>query len=329
MEYLSKYLFIIKNFIQTHKTYVFVLVTSLIFIVCISFFISSPSHEKGKFNVNISSGLSLMQVSLLLKDKDIIRSENMFRIFVILLNGENSIKAGPYLFDGTENSFIVAEKLINADYGVPVKKITIIEGARGRDILNLFGEEFVNLNKVELEKELLSREGYLFPDTYFFPLTSLSDDIVKMLSDNFEHRIGFIDLNKSKTSKDLKEIITMASIIEGEAQKDEDRKIIADILWRRISIGMLLQVDTTFMYINGKPSSEITKADLRIDSPYNTYVNKGLPPGPISNPGIEAIESVMFPTPNKYLYYLSDKDGVMHYAETFAEHKKNKEKYLK
>ncbi|MEI7513041.1 MAG: endolytic transglycosylase MltG, partial [bacterium] len=137
-------------------------------------------------------------------------------------------------------------------------------------------------------------------------------------------------LERSKINdSNFNEIITMASIIEGEAMKDEDRKIIADILWRRIDIGMMLQVDTTFMYINGKASSEITKADLKINSPYNTYTHKGLPPTPISNPGIEAINSAMFPTANKYLYYLSDKDGVMHYAVTFAEHKKNKEKYLR
>jgi UPF0755 protein len=150
-----------------------------------------------------------------------------------------------------------------------------------------------------------------------------------MLSDNFEKQILSVDFDKSLTSKKLDEIITMASIIEGEAVKDEDRRLITDILWRRIEIGMPLQVDTTFMYINGKSSSELTKADLKINSPYNTYVNKGLPPGPISNPGIEAINAVIFPTANKYLYYLSDKNGDMHYAETFAEHIRNKEKYLK
>jgi UPF0755 protein len=329
MDYFSKYSLIIKDFIKAYKKSVIILITFIIFAVFVLFFISAPSNQKSKHDVNISSGLSLMQVSLLLEDNNIIRSSEIFRAVVILLGGEGSIKAGPYLFDGTDNVFKVAVKIIKADYGVPIKKVTIIEGMRGRDLLNLFGLEFMNLDKVEFEKEVLSKEGYLFPDTYFIPLSSASNDIIKMLSDNFDNHIKNIDLSKSKTSKDLKEILTMASIIEGEAMKDEDRKLIADILWRRIEIGMPLQVDTVFMYINGKPSSEITKADLKIDSLYNTYVHKGLPPTPISNPGIEAINASMFPTPNKYLYYLSDKEGTMHYAVTFAEHKKNKEKYLK
>lgn len=329
MELISKFIFVVKEFVKSHKNFVIIIFVAIFSITLIFFLISTSSNKKEDHNVNISNGLSLMQVSLLLKKENIIRSEDVFRVIVILLGGESSIKAGPYLFDGTDNVFVVIKKIINAEYGVPVKKITVIEGMRGRDMLNLFGNEFMNLDKAQLEKDLLSKEGYLFPDTYFFPFTTSSGDIIKMLSDNFEHHIQNIDLSKSKTSKDLKEIITMASIIEGEAKEDSDRKIIADILWRRIEIGMLLQVDTTFMYINGKPSSEITKADLKIDSPYNTYTHKGLPPTPISNPGILAINASMFPTPNKYLYYLSDKDGVMHYAVTFEEHKKNKVKYIK
>ncbi|MEI7513097.1 MAG: endolytic transglycosylase MltG, partial [bacterium] len=247
MQYLYKYIPTIKDFLKAHKRYVWVIGICVAIIIFLSFLISGPSNKKEKINVNISSGLSLMQVSLLLKENHIIRSEDIFRAVVILSGGESSIKAGPYLFDGTENVFKIAIKIINADYGVPVKKITVIEGMRGRDMLNFFGNEFANMNKAELEKEILSREGYLFPDTYFFPLSASSGDIIKMMSDNFLRHISGINLSDSKTSKDLNEIITMASIIEGEAVKDEDRKIISDILWRRIEIGMMLQVDTAFM----------------------------------------------------------------------------------
>jgi UPF0755 protein len=329
MQYISKFIYQIKEFTKAYKLPVSIALLGAVLIFSLLFLASSPSCVKKDKNINISNGLSLMQISLLLKESGVVRSDDVFRVIVILLGGEKNIKAGPYLFDGTENVLEITRKLISADYGVPVKKITIIEGMRGRDMLNLFGEDFTNLDKTALEKELLAREGYLFPDTYFIPLSASARDIIKMLSDNFDKHILTIDLNRSVTSKVLNEVITMASIIEGEAVKDEDRRIIADILWRRIEIGMPLQVDTTFMYINGKASSELTKADLKIDSPYNTYVNKGLPPGPISNPGLEAINSVISPTPNKYLYYLSDTDGVMHYANTFVEHIKNKEKYLK
>ncbi len=329
MEYFFKYITKTKSFLKTYKKYVSFGGVFVLIVIFLFFLMSAPSKEKVTHNVNIPSGLSLMQVSLLLKENNIIRSDKIFRAIAILEGGENDIKAGPYLFDGTDNVFKVVRKIVNADYGVPVKKITIIEGMRGRDILNLFGGEFTNLNKEEFEREVLAREGYLFPDTYFIPLSASTSDIIQMLSDNFKRHISKINLNESKTSTDLNNVITMASIIEGEAKKDIDRKMIADILWRRIGIGMPLQVDAAFMYINGKPSSALTKKDLAMDSPYNTYVNKGLPPGPINNPGIEAINSVLDPIENKYLYYLSDENGVMHYAVTFAEHKKNIEKYLK
>lgn len=329
MQYISNFFLKIKDFIKVHKIIFSAILFCVVFFTFFIFFVSGPSKGSEKHNISINSGLSLMQISSLLKKNNIIRSDNLFRIIVILSGNENSIKAGPYLFDGTENVFTVAKRIIMANYGVPIKKITIVEGMRSRDILNLFRSDFLNLNITELEDSLLYNEGYLFPDTYFIPLSASSDDIIKMLSDNFKRHLSEIDLDKSETSKKLNEIIIMASIIEGEAKEDADRKIISDILFRRIKIGMPLQVDTTFMYIMNKPSSEITKADLKIDSPYNTYLNKGLPPTPINNPGIEAINSVMFPTPNKYFYYLSDKDGTMHYAVTFEEHKKNKEKYLR
>jgi len=120
----------------------------------------------------------------------------------------------------------------------------------------------------------------------------------------------------------------MASIIEKESLNGDERQIVSGILWKRISLGMPLQVDATFLYINGKASAELTKDDLNIDSPYNTYRNKGLPPGPINNPGLDAIVAALYPKDSPYLYYLHDKKGKVHYAKTFNEHVANKRKYL-
>ena len=298
-----------------------------VFVVVYYFFISAPMVSEKK--VDVTEGLSLMQISSLLKKEHIIRSANMFRIVTILSGGGSSIKAGSYLFSGKENVLEVSNRLVKADYGVPVEKVTVTEGMDSRDIVRLISTKIPSLNSEVLQTSALVKEGYLFPDTYFIPLSATQDDVIKMMSSNFERKISAIDFSLSRTSKDVNEILTMASIIEGEAKTDVDRKIISGILWKRISIGMPLQVDATFMYINGKASLELTKKDLSINSPYNTYVNKGLPPTPINNPGLEAIQAAMFPTESPYLYYLSDKDGVMHYAKNFEEHKKNKEKYLK
>ncbi|MCX6701950.1 MAG: endolytic transglycosylase MltG [Candidatus Zambryskibacteria bacterium] len=172
-----------------------------------------------------------------------------------------------------------------------------------------------------------SNEGYLFPDTYFISKTAKSMDVINMMKENFEVKINSVSGIATSTHK-LKDIIIMASILEGEALP-KDRNIVAGILWKRLEMGMPLQVDSTFAYINGKNTYELTLDDLKIDSPYNTYKYRGLPPGPISNPGLEAIISAINPIKTKYLYFLTEKDGTIHYAKTFEEHKRNKELYLK
>jgi UPF0755 protein len=180
-------------------------------------------------------------------------------------------------------------------------------------------EEFLNLAK--------GREGYLFPDTYFVSGSVNPSEIIQMMENNFTKKITSVPGIATSTHT-LKDIITMASILEGEALP-KDRAVVAGILWKRLGMGMPLQVDSTFSYVNGKNTYELTLDDLKIDSPYNTYEHKGLPPGPISNPGLDAIISALTPTKTKYLYFLTEKDGTIHYAKTFEEHKRNKELYLK
>ena len=121
----------------------------------------------------------------------------------------------------------------------------------------------------------------------------------------------------------------MASILEKEVPKTEDRKIVAGILWKRIKIGIPLQVDAVFPYITQRKNKIITRDDLKIDSPYNTYLNKGLPPGPISNPSLDAIISAVSPKETKYLFYISDKKGVTRFASTLEKHNNNINKYLR
>ena len=324
----------VRKFIQDFKTKMRVdpvqtriAVSFCIVVFVYYFFISAPMVSSRK--IDIPEGMSLMQASSLLKEEHIIRSANMFNVTMFFSGNENSIKAGSYLFDGKDNVFEVSRRLVGADYGIPVEKVTITEGMNSHDIVKLISTKVPSLGGEKFQNVAESKEGYLFPDTYFIPLSATNDDVIKMMSANFERKISSIDFSKSQTSKDINEILTMASIIEGEAKTDTDRKIVSGILWKRIKLGMPLQVDATFMYINGKGSLELTKKDLAIDSPYNTYKNKGLPPTPINNPGLEAIEAAMSPTETPYLYYLSDKNGAMHYAKTFEDHKQNKEKYLK
>jgi UPF0755 protein len=127
----------------------------------------------------------------------------------------------------------------------------------------------------------------------------------------------------------LQEIIVMASIIEREARRDEDRKMVSGILWNRIGKDMPLQVDAVFGYIYSRQTYSPSFHDLAVDSPYNTYHNAGLPPGPICNPSLSSIEAALHPTPSKYLYYITGRDGLMHYATTYKQHSANVSVYLR
>jgi UPF0755 protein len=149
------------------------------------------------------------------------------------------------------------------------------------------------------------------------------------MRENFARQTQDYQEDILKSKKSLNDIVIMASIIEEEANGSlESKRIVSGILWKRLSLKMPLQVDAPFTYYNGKNSYTLTKEDLAQDSPYNTYINKGLPPTAIANPGIDSIRAAIAPTQTDYLYFLSDKKGNMYYAKTFAEHKQNKELYL-
>jgi len=174
----------------------------------------------------------------------------------------------------------------------------------------------------------VSLEGYLFPDTYrFFKDATLSDVISKMI-DNLSNKLT-PDLKTAikNSSYSTYEILTMASLIEKEIPKDSDRSIVAGILWKRLKAGVPLQVDATLVYITGH--NELYEADRKINSPYNTYLYRGLPKGPIANPGLSTIKAAIFPETSPYWYYLSTKDNTTIFSKTLEEHLRNKAIYLK
>ena len=148
------------------------------------------------------------------------------------------------------------------------------------------------------------------------------------MEQNFKEKTFELAKKIEETGRSLQEIITMASIVQGEAYDLNDMKKIAGVLWKRLEIDMPLQVDVTFRYINGKGTFDLSKEDLKNDSPYNTYVHKGLPPTPISNPGLDAIVASIEYESSDYLYFLADNSGTIHYSRTFEEHKEKKSWYL-
>ena len=173
-------------------------------------------------------------------------------------------------------------------------------------------------------------EGFLFPDTYrFFPDAS-AEDVVKKMVGNFDRKLDRQLRNDIDNSgRTLYEIVIMASILEREVRSDEDRALVADLFWRRLDVGMGLQADSTVNYVIDGDDPSLTYEQTKLDTPYNTYKWRGLPPGPIGNPGLSALRAAIDPTPNDYWYFLTDADGTVHYAKNLAGHNSNKAQYLK
>lgn len=311
-----------------------------------------PSYPKDK-SVQIEPGLGSRKIADLLKKERIIRSKWAFIIYVSLKGAASGLKPGLYEF-GQEAIPVIVQKLVRG--GTNEITITIPEGwgikdiaeylekekiARKAEFLQLVGfmevkpkhqGQTLMINKLDFLKDKpagLSLEGYLFPDTYrIFKGAEAEDVIVKML-ENFEKKLT-PDLRTeiARQDKTIFEIIVMASLIEKEVSSDKDRVLVSEILWKRLKLGIGLQVDATIIYLTGKKSTKISKAETEIDSSYNTYKYRGLPPGPIANPGLSAIRAAIYPKDSPYLYYLSAPDGRTIFSKTLEEHNQAKIKYL-
>ncbi len=305
----------------------------------LSFFVSfyfwswrAPRPFPDHVLVTIERGMSLSEVANLFEEKGIVRSGVWLRILITLLDGENSVIAGDYYFPDAKNVFSVASMVHGGRFGLVPLRVTIHEGLSSYEIGDLLKQTFPGFDAEEFVKKVSSGglEGYLFPDTYFFMPNVKPDDVIFTMRENFSRAIEPYQADIEKLGKPLNEIVIMASIIEDEANSSLDAKrIVSGILWKRLSIEMLLQVDAPFIYYNGKHSYTLTSEDLKEDHPYNTYVNKGLPPTAITNPGIDSIRAAIAPTGTDYLYFMSDKQGNLYYASDFEGHQANRERYLR
>lgn len=289
----------------------------------------APSDFPERVIVKIKPGQYLSQAADTLASNHIIKSPFMFKVFVLLISGHRQVRAADYLFDEPQSALRVAYRAVNGIQGLPKIKVTLFEGTTVKNIGATIKKNIPNFDLQTFLVLAKPYEGYLFPDTYFFYENTTPEDVVDQLRATFNEKLKTELLSVQAFGKPLADVITMASIVEQEATSTKDRKIIAGVLWHRIAIGMPLQVDPPFHYILGKDSQALTLDDLAIDSPYNLYKHTGLPPTPINNPGTASIEATIMPTKTDYLFYLSDKNGNMHYAVDHKGHIANKNKYLK
>ncbi len=278
--------------------------------------------------IHIPKNISLSRVSTILYQKNVILSPFLFKAIAIVFHDRGRMSAGDYLFKEPANVWTVASRLASGDQGLSRIRITIPEGSTARDITWILLKNIPGFNAPYFAKISASSEGYLFPDTYFFYPNSTPEEIMKSLRETFTDHLDDFSSSIKLSGRKFEDIITMASIVEKEAANTTDRAIIAGILWKRLDMGMPLQVDVPLVYITSNTSGYVSLDDTKIDSPYNTYKYAGLPRGPISNPGLDSLKAVLNPTKTNYLYYLSDKSGKMHYAVDHEGHVVNREKYL-
>jgi UPF0755 protein len=276
----------------------------------------------------IEKGSSVSGIGNLLAKEKLIHDAFFFKALATLTGGDTSLKAGTYVFSEKKNLLNLILALRNGDFGRGEIWITIPEGYSNKEIAKRLSSLLPNINDVLFIQKASAYEGKLFPDTYFFNRFMTEDEVIEAMYTNFLTKTSDLFSTARVFGKTKEEIIIMASILEKEAARIDDQKMIAGILWKRLQKGMLLQVDATLSHVVPRNTFYLTDADLATSSPFNTYKHKGLPPEPIGNPGKKALEAAITYTESPYWFYLADYHGVTHYSKTYEEHKQKKALYL-
>lgn len=320
---------------KKNRNYKIILLSILIIILallCTNYykqgFTAISEKDVKEINVEIPNGSSTKKISSILKEEGLIRNEIIFQIATKNNEADGKLKAGTYLLNtGMDIDDIIAQ-LIKGVKNEEVTGFTIPEGYEVREIADKLAaeglidkERFLNLtgDKKNFEEEypLLKQledgqdlEGFLYPSTYEIYIGSTEEDIIKKMLNEFE-KVYEKNIKEDMSNIDLSlnEIVTLASMVEKEARVDKERAIMAGVLYNRLESDMLLQIDATVQYALGERKERLLYKDLEVESPYNTYLYKGLPPGPISSPGENSIIATMNPSDVDYFFYVLKKDG--------------------
>lgn len=320
-----------KSSISVHQK-IFLVLGFLFLLVVLAFgvFFTAPANFPKDTIIEIEKGSSLMKTSEMLHEQGVVKFPRILDAFVIILGGDKSIVAGDYSFERPLTVLEVAHRIINGIHGIDSVRVTIPEGATREEIAELFDVKLLNFSQDDFLFLTKGLEGYLFPDTYIFFITTETSDVVDRMLANFDTKVAPLLGDISKSGKSMSDIVTMASIIQKEAYNIySEQQTISGILWKRIDKKMRLQVDATLKYITGKPSSKLTLDDLAMEHDYNTYKNYGLPPGPIGSPSIKAMRAALYPISSPYYFYLHSNSGQVYYAIDHAGHVQNKNNFLR
>lgn len=283
-----------------------------------------PKNEE-KVSFVITPGESVRAIGNDLKEQGLIKDPTVFFLYVRQTGSDKNIQAGSYILSPSMKMTEIVKALKSGSVDLWVR---IPEGARAEEVAEIL-EKTLPTYDPTWEVILIQNEGKLFPDSYLVPKDASIDDVMRIINNNFAARLESIGLTPDDPNLDR--ILTIASLIEREAKFPEDRPLVAGVIENRLNEGMPLQIDASAQYAVGTPGnwwSNPTASDVKVDSPYNTYVIAGLPPGPIASPSLASIEAAANPQSSNYLFYVNDDSGKLHFTEGYDEHNENIKKHL-
>ncbi|MEX2028718.1 MAG: endolytic transglycosylase MltG [Candidatus Curtissbacteria bacterium] len=317
---------------------VILVITPIALLKYYNFLLSAPSQDEQAQIFVVTPGQGLNQIAKNLEEAKLIRNTLAFRVLATQMGIVKNIQAGDFRFSPNQSAKEIAQLLT---HGALDLWITFPEGMRIEQQAEKISE---TINTPDNDKSQfdpdeyikLAEEGYMFPDTYLISKDAAAVDITTRLKDTFEAKVSPAILAKGlKNGLTEYEVVILASLIERESRADDEKPTVAGILLNRLNAGIALQVDATVQYAKGYDAAKktwwvpVSVSDYTsVRSPYNTYLNPGLPPTPISSPGLSSIRAAAEPADTPYFYYLHDSEGKIHYAETIEEHQENIEKYL-
>jgi len=278
--------------------------------------------------ITIELGTSLRAVIDIAKENRLVRSKWLLFFELLQHHPNTPVLASTYIFDQPLSLTELASKLTQGDHATTLIKLTIPEGNSVNDIVTIATAKLDNFDADTFINLATGQEGYLFPETYHIPTNYTATELYTLLNTTFSEKVQTLEPALSAYNLTLTDIVILASILEREANTEESMKLVSGILQERLRLGIALQVDASMEYVLNKPLDELTAEDLKQESAYNTYLNRGLPPTPIGNPGLQSIKAVLYPTPSDYLFYLTGTDDNFYYARDFEEHKQNIARYL-
>lgn len=276
----------------------------------------------------IENGQGVREIAKNLKKEGLIKDQIVFFLYARFKGIDKQIQAGDFRLNPSMKALDIAENLTHGTLDIWV---TIPEGLRADEIADILKEKMPTYEE-SWRKMLEANEGYLFPDTYLIPRDADVKMVINLLKNTFEEKFNTLDTSNTNLTKN--QIIIVASLIEREARHDQDRPLVASVILNRFNIGMKLDLDATIQYALGYQENEkrwwkksLTLDDIKLNSPYNTYRAAGLPPTPISNPGLKSLKAAINPADTDYLFYITDSKGINHYAKTIEGHNANIKNY--